>query len=395
MVHTNGWRETWNQVRTDRGGRFAPEARPLPTPAQRDLLRAALSPAGQAAPAWQRWKDRGLELQTVTDEGSMRLFPLLWANRDAAGIGPEDHKLLKGIYRHTIAYNAPVISNAINAANALTDAGVPVLFFKGAAILALAGDKLGLRRMADVDLLVPESDSQRAVTALLNAGYRSPMQANAPVGAVHAWAYRGPHGHEVDLHFWAYKAAGDDSGMFETAVHAVLLRQPVLIPSPSDCLVNTVANGFRVSGSPVRWIADSMTLFASAEIDWSLVLKRSRRPGLALALASGLDYLAREFAAPVPGHVLDELHRLPSSWVERGAHWAALNRPPGAPVVEQIALYRARRRYPEAGETPDFLSHLAQVYGVRRRDYLWSLPKKTFRIGALLLMHVGNRWANR
>lgn len=60
---------------------FEPEQLPFPTASQLDLLRAALLPAEQAAPARQRWKARGLELQSA-DRDSIRIFSHLWSNRD-------------------------------------------------------------------------------------------------------------------------------------------------------------------------------------------------------------------------------------------------------------------------------------------------------------------------
>ncbi len=68
----------------------------LPDEAQLDLLRAALLPAEQAAPAWRRWKERDVALEAV-DGASARMFPQLWANRVAAGVGSEDIPLLKAV----------------------------------------------------------------------------------------------------------------------------------------------------------------------------------------------------------------------------------------------------------------------------------------------------------
>lgn len=357
--------------------RIQPEDLPFPTAAQLDLLKAALLPPEQAEPAWRRWKGRGIQLEYV-DEASGRLFSQLWANRAAAGIDAEDLPLLKGVYRQALAKNAVVLASALGATRVLIEAGIPVLFFKGAAMIAIAPDRLGLRRIVDVDVLIPEDDAARAVALLTAAGYeaKTGYEAGPPVGAFHAWACQDSHGSELDVHWWAYKTAGDDRAMFATARTATLLGLPVLIPSATDSLVTVVANGVggRPPASPMRWIADAMLLFELDRdaIEWDVVLQRARRPGLSLSLCAGLDYLAREFGAQIPSQVLTELHRLPVSWRECGAHWAAVNGPRvGAGLMYQLEQHRTRRlRYP-TGVPWDFLGHLAQATGAKsgkRRD---------------------------
>ncbi len=134
----------WNRLADESRRQVDPEQLPFPTPAQLDLLKAALLPAEQAAPAWRRWKGSGLELQTVTDDASFRVFSQLWANREAAGIDAEDLPILKGVYRRTIAYNAATLAGGLEVAQLLDDARIPVLFIKGAALIAMGEGRLGV-----------------------------------------------------------------------------------------------------------------------------------------------------------------------------------------------------------------------------------------------------------
>ncbi len=237
--------------------RAKPEQLPFPTAAQMDLLKAALLPAEHAAPAWRRWKARGVQLRTA-DAASYRIFSPLWANRDAAAVGAEDRPLLKGVYRAALANNAVVLASALDATQILAEAGIPVVFFKGAAMIAIASDGLGLRRIADVDVLIAETDVVRSVALLTAAGLRPKpgYEAGPLIGINHAWACTGPNDSELDVHWWAFKTAGDDRVVFETAREATLLGRPVLIPSATETLVTAVANGFaRHPASPLRWIA--------------------------------------------------------------------------------------------------------------------------------------------
>jgi hypothetical protein len=334
------WR--WQQLHKPRL-RPSPEQLPIPTEAQLDLLKAAVMPAEIAAPAWRRWKDRGLHLETA-DEDSIRMFSQLWTNREAAGIDPEDLPLLKGFYRHVLAGNAVKLAKAVDDIQVLTDAGIPVLLIKGAAMIAGTG-QLGLRRIVDVDVLVPELDARRAVDLLKAAGY-SDKDRPAAIGKAHSWSGRNPADSELDVHWWAFKTAGDDLCMFDTARPAFILSKPVLIPSATESLIIAIANAFRSHpAAPMRWVADAMWTFQNeAElIDWDVVLRRAERPGLKLGLTAGLDFLVREFAAPVPPEVLTDLRRRPVHWRERAAHWAALkDRPTGTYLANELLGNRAR-----------------------------------------------------
>lgn len=357
--------------------RTSPEGRPFPTEAQLDFLKAAVLPAEHAAPAWRRWKSRDIPLVEV-DNASGRLFSQLWMNRSAAEIGDEDLPLLKGVYRQALASNAVTLSEAFQTTQPLIEAGIPVVFIKGAAMIAAAGGRLGLRRIVDVDVIVPESDAERAVASMKAAGYREKCPTGLPpaFGLYHAWTCQGENGSELDLHWWAYKTAGDDRCMFETARSATLLGRPVLIPSATEMLVMTVAGAFvgAPPDAPLRWIADAMLLFEleGDRIEWDVLLQRAWRPGLTLGLISGLEFLAREFGAPVPPNVLADLRRRPVTVRERGAHWAACHDPRvGLRLLFHLELHRTRRLHNPVGVPRDFLGYLAQSTGAKtgkRRD---------------------------
>ncbi len=387
------WRPTWERLA--RQNRQRRENLPFPTEAQLDLVKAAIMPADQAAPAWQQWKSRGLQITDI-DGPSFVLLPQLWANRSAAGVDEHDLPLLKGVYRQTFANNAARLSAGVEAAQLLGDAGIATVFFKGAGVMALAG-RPGLRFIGDVDILVPEQDARRAIEVLSAAGYRS-VAAGPAVGMAHAWGCLNSDGFSVDLHWWALKPAGDDGPVFETAQRVTLLGRPILVPSAAESLIVIVANAFQVSGSPLRWIADAMLLFAEGgEVDWDTLLDRARRPGVMPGLAVGLDYLAREFGAPVPAAVLDELRRRRAPWQNRVALWTAVRRPAvGATPLELIGRHHARRLHAPGSEPRDFVGYLARAKGVRRRrDLLRRAPRAAVRIAVVLAISCTDRFAKR
>lgn len=384
------WRPTWERLA--RQNRQRRENLPFPTDAQLDLVKAAIMPADQAAPAWRRWKSRGLQITDV-DGPSFVLLPQLWANRAAAGVDERDLPLLKGVYRQTFANNAARLSAGLEAAHLLGEAGIATVFFKGGGVMALAG-RPGLRFIGDVDILVPEKDARRAIEVLSAAGYRS-VAAGPAVGMAHAWGCLNADGFSIDLHWWAFKPAGDDNTFFETAQQVTLLGRPALVPSATESLIVIVANAFQVNGSPLRWIADAMLLFAiGGEIEWDTLLDRARRPGLLPGLAVGLDYLAREFGAAVPAGVLDELRRRPVPWQDRVAFWAAVRRPTvGAGPLELIGRHRARRLHAPDSEPRDLFGYVARVKGAgKRRHLLRRAPRAAIRMAVVLAISCTGRF---
>src|SRR5262249_16920252 len=143
-----------------------------PTREQQLLLRAALASGSEARDAWASWKasaDVG-----HLDEGSRRLLPLLAFNLNRLGV--KDPLLAAFSMLHRLAHveNTARLGEAAQALRALRDASIDTLVLKGAAVASLYYPDHGLRPMGDVDVLVPTSQRQAAMTALGKAGWTPP-----------------------------------------------------------------------------------------------------------------------------------------------------------------------------------------------------------------------------
>jgi hypothetical protein len=98
------------------------------------------------------------------------------------------------------------------------------------------------------------------------------------------------------------------------------LNRRVYVPDPTRTLLHTVIHGIRYNPEPsIRWIADAMWILhtSASNIDWNFVIEFARRLKLAHRLHLGLDYLTRDFNAPVPGNVLARVAGRQQSPVER------------------------------------------------------------------------------
>jgi hypothetical protein len=337
------------------------EDRAWPTARQRELILAATGASGVADQAWKRWQ-RGGELLDI-DPASNRLLPLLWSNREAAGIDEDKLALLKGCYRQSLWQAHRTLAAGMSALDTLDSAQVPTMLLKGAAILASRPAQMGIRPMDDVDILVPRAAARVAIDVLEADGWRGVYGIRHPLGVWHAIdLVRGEH-EEVDLHWSATTVPGDDRAIWEDARPAKLLERSVLIPSPTFQLLITCVHGVGSHPAPVRWLADALLILRSAdEIDWVALVDEARARHVTVALEDALRGLREQFGAPVPAAVLEQLggrHKLG----ERLANWAARADGRGAVYVTELHRYRRLRAIGDPDRAGSFLGHCARRWG--------------------------------
>ena len=127
----------------------------LPTPAQKLLLRAALSEGPEAVAAWEQWeREVGLD---HPDGGSFRLLPLVYGNLSAQGYEGAQSSTLKGVHRQAWSRNQVLFHQVRPLLEEIHAAGTPILLLKGAALAFQVYPDAGCRPMRDVDVLVPAS----------------------------------------------------------------------------------------------------------------------------------------------------------------------------------------------------------------------------------------------
>jgi hypothetical protein len=332
-----------------------------PTARQRELILAATCARGVADHAWKRWQ-RGGELLDI-DTASYRLLPLLWSNRQAAGIAEDQLALLKGCYRHALWQVHRTLAAGMSAVDTLENAQVPTMLLKGAAIIASRPAQMGIRPMDDVDILVPRAAARAAIDLLEADGWRAVYGLRHPLGVWHAVDLVRAEHERVDLHWSATTVPGDDRAIWADARPAELLHRPVLVPSPTFQLLITCVHGVGSDPAPVRWLADALLILRSAqEIDWVALVDEARARRVTVALRDALRGLRERFDAPVPAGVLGQLggrHELG----ERLANWVAGADVRGAVYVTELHRYRRLRAIEDPDRARSFLGHCARRWG--------------------------------
>lgn len=305
-----------------------------PNPTQQLLLQAALLPAAAAVPAWQAWR-AAVDPQRL-DIGSHRLLPLLFRNLRALGLDDPSLAYYKAVYRQTWYKNNTLFHQISAVLTALRAAGLDTLVLKGSALAIQYYQDIGLRPMADFDLLVRTADTDRAVAVLAEHGWHFEDHAPIPAGyrdIQQAGTFQRADGRHFDLHWhvlWDDTMPEADLAFWEQAVPLEVHHLPTLALGPTDQLLHVCVHGVRYDPTPpLRWLADAMQIFkvAGAQLDWARLLAQTEARRLVLPVRDALGLLHTLLDAPIPPEALAALRAMPVSDQERRYYEVRLTRP--------------------------------------------------------------------
>ncbi len=186
---------------------------------------------------------------------------------------------------------------------ALSNGGVEIIPFKGAALAFLCYEDAAMRSMADVDLWVDAKDMDRARGILEGLGFEVRENASRPMAQQAQYdGEMGFYGKDigvplVELHWgvfpgeWmARTAAVDHAAMRQRLIPATLLGTPVHLMSPEDHLIQVAVHAsisHAFCSAALRSMLD-LVVIAQAGLDWSVVVQRSREWRLATTLGHTL-----------------------------------------------------------------------------------------------------------
>ena len=296
-----------------------------PTPAQLELLRAALWTGAEARTAWAKWQES--ENLAALDFSSWQLLPLAWRNLTAQGVADGVLEECRGFHRYHWARNQRLLRQAATWAGAWQARGVPVVVLKGAALAAGTYPDCGTRPMADVDLLVPVDRVQEVAAELQADGWQPEHDylawADVSLETLQSFNWQRGADH-LDLHWHVLHRCTrpEVTRLFWERTQSLALPGGAALQlAPEDALLHVYSHGVQYSPQPpFRWLADVAWILRRAEgkpFDWARVLDLADRTGASLALRHGFDYAAAELRLPVPAPVLAALRGRRVAWSER------------------------------------------------------------------------------
>lgn len=294
----------------------------LPGNVESELLRACLLDAEGSREAWRALRSKDVDvshLLTQGGHGMRRLAPLLYESIRSHGL-KADTGLLTRCRMATLreelrarAYGR--VSRGVF--DSLDGAGIPFVVLKGAALAESAYCSPALRHSHDLELLVPANEIRRAARTLRAAGCTrsEPLRASGKLRVHH------DSGLPVVLRTRLFEPAlyGGEWAWCERSTRTrTVSGRPVLVLKFSAALHHVCVHASYGHGrSSLQWVTDAMMLIrgpsgdpAEPRLDWTEVADCVRRStSTAIPFHAAVEYLCREFEAPIPETLREVVRR--------------------------------------------------------------------------------------
>jgi hypothetical protein len=324
-----------------------------PTPEQRLLLDAALRPGERGVAAFRDWRTR---VSPEEDFGGnvFRLLPLVYHQLHSQRVDDPLMARLKGVYRRSWFESHRLFHATAPLVAKLAASGCEILILKGAPLVLSYYRNHALRPMADLDLMVRESQLPTAIAALRESGYVGVRLVTSDlVRFQHALQFVHPDGAQIDLHWhvlFEAASASADQVFWAATEPGEFMGTPVRQPDPTSLLLQVVVHGIRANEeTPIRWIPDALTIMRlrGGEIRWQQLVELATSCRLRYRLALGLAYLKETFEAPIPASVLAALGRRQSllERIENTVMLASTTRFTGSALGTQWVSFTEYCRY--------------------------------------------------
>lgn len=277
-----------------------------------DLLTVLLGPEEAARQAWERWQQT--QDFDHLDPSNHRLVMMALPTLSRYGLPMANRPRLQGLARRTFCTTMVQWNAVCEVCNLLGGEGIPVMLFKGLP-LSVELYSPGERYSGDADLLIRRSDYPGA-RALFEASEsltsRHPQRSlNLDIDNGDEWALGAA---QLDVHArlcheFTPKPGAEDA-IWARAQHITGLPKnqnwvhPPLMPAPEDMLIQLALSQTRWDRTP-HGLVDIVKLLQrhEADLDWNLLVDEAIAHRVSLRLAAVLDFLGKDFDAPI-GHDL-------------------------------------------------------------------------------------------
>lgn len=215
--------------------------------------------------------------------------------------------------RALTAQNMHMTAVLLNVLNALDQASVPALPYKGPSLAVTAYGNLRLRAFGDLDILVPRHRYLEAVSVLEDLGYRPlrPARGNRRHylghASAHAFEKDGTH---IDLQWGTtYRKALSvpvETSLWETGDRVNILGRDVKAIPPDLLFLFVCAHGARHHWDRLKWVCDVAEMIRShPDFDWLEILSRAKDAGSVRVVYMAITLADRLLGVEVPSWVHD------------------------------------------------------------------------------------------
>ncbi|MBC8040473.1 MAG: nucleotidyltransferase family protein, partial [Opitutaceae bacterium] len=293
-----------------------------PTTTQRLLLQACLGGPELTRNAFRAWHAR-VDVFKL-DHGSNRLMALLYRNLERAGVRAPEHDVLKGNWRYHWYLNKSRMREFAKLQEKLAAVGVPVVAMKGIPLVAFYYEDIGVRPMADIDVLVRRSDAKAAVECMLEDGYRL----NFPFKDEHIATKNGrtfvkQGATEVDMHWCVlhdFNIAWSDEALWSGSQTRAFDGMTLRFLRAEDQILHLCSHGMRYNVvAPLRWLADvAMVLRREGHrLDLDYLLREAGRREMINPVKLTFAWLEKYLDLPCAPLLRRGVRRMNPPWEER------------------------------------------------------------------------------
>ncbi len=281
------------------------------------LLKAALNKDESAIEAWKKWSSK-VDFEN-TDNGSYRLYPLVYRNLTDLNIDPNHiPEIFKGVYRYYWSYSNRLFVKTSSVLKKLITNNIPVLLLKGAPLAINFYDNIATRPLNDIDIMIRHEHLNQTIDILNKNGFHSisPIHRNTFKWR-HAICFKNNDGFEIDLHLSLFLENLNEEHQETYWKHSEnmnFMGLKTLTICPTDHLFHTIVHGLNHNDlAPIRWIADAKMIINKNTIDWERIVDLAIKNKLSVKLLVSLKYLKSNFIKTIPEEVFDAFLKIPNN----------------------------------------------------------------------------------
>ena len=289
---------------------------------------------------------------------------------------------------------------------AFNEADIPVMVLKGVALNHTLYDRLDMRPMSDVDLLVHPNDVDAATQVLEQTGCRRGLSLIRDDFFPRyyyetEWLTGSAQPVRIDLHVRPLRPLRiartmPDVGLWAGAREIRLGASMAYVPRPELMLLHLAAHAAYHGCDRLIWLYDIKRWVDAygTGMDWMLLTERARAWKLSLPVRRAAERTAALFGPVFPASVMNELRAHGAGWRDRLALSHAPRDASSAVAHVGVNLFctpgvRFRVGYLLALMRPNN-DHLADIYS--GRHWGWPVVAHTYRVFRALASAAGLPW---
>lgn len=314
-----------------------PYPKSFPNSKEESFLKLVLSTDNEFPSLWKQWTSR--EAFDDIDPATLHLMPLIHIRMKKLNLQDDPlYGRIKGIYKNAWVRNQQLLGLTRNIVLMLDKHNIPVMVLKGLSLLLDVYQDMGARFTGDADIAISPEHAPKVVSLMRNEGwhYQKPWMpdVNNPTHSMYAVSkstdFENRKGSAIDMHwniFGLYHhARWMDILFLKKSIPSLAFRNtfwedavtlkhsdfPAKRLSNEDLLIHIIIHGSEDSVErSLRWVTDAAAIIKTLQINWEIVIARSKAFGFSIELFVGLRYLREVMNLPIPESTLSILESVP------------------------------------------------------------------------------------